>query len=43
MNSWTATIRIAAVMGAVAIAYLVGRWVAETLQELVAGGVAPGL
>lgn len=43
MESWSATLRIVAVMSAVAIGYLVGRWVAEGVQALVAGGGWPGL
>lgn len=31
MDSWRASLRLAAVMSAVAIMYLVGRWVAEAL------------
>ncbi len=42
MDSWSATLRLVAVMTAVAIAYFIGRWVAETLQEFAARGVAPG-
>jgi hypothetical protein len=43
VRSWTATLRLAAVMAAVAVAYLVGRWVAETLQVMVASGVLPSI
>jgi hypothetical protein len=41
MDSWPATLRLAAVMAAVAVSYLVGRWVAATLQLMVASGALP--
>jgi hypothetical protein len=43
MDSWSATLRLVAVMAAVAIFYLVGRWVAETLQAMVASGALPSV
>jgi hypothetical protein len=38
MDSWSTTIRLLAVMAAVAASYIVGRVLAETLQQLAAGG-----
>lgn len=43
MDSWQATLRLTAVTIAVILFYLLGRWVAEALQALVAGGRLPTL
>jgi hypothetical protein len=40
MNSWAITLRLLAVMAAIAIFYLIGRWVSATLQGA-AGGALP--
>ena len=41
MDSWTTTRRLMMVMAAVAVSYVVGRWLAETLQDLTASGALP--
>jgi hypothetical protein len=41
VDSWPTTLRLVLVMGAIALSYLVGRWVAETLQGLVDSGALP--
>lgn len=33
MDSWSGSVRWAVVMGAVAVAYVIGRWVAEEWQR----------
>jgi hypothetical protein len=42
-DSWTATLRLLAVMAAIAASYIAGRWVAEILQGLGMSGVLPSL
>jgi hypothetical protein len=39
MDSWMMTLRLLAVMAAAALCYLLGRWLAETVQNLTAGGL----
>jgi hypothetical protein len=38
MDSWSTTFRLLAVMAAVAASYIIGRLLAETLQQVAAGG-----
>ena len=41
MDSWSTTLRLMALMAVIAIFYLLGRWLAETLHGLAANGVPP--
>jgi hypothetical protein len=43
MDSWPTTLRLMIVMAVIAACYLVGRWLAEMLQEITSGGVLPSL
>ena len=38
MDSWTTTLRLLAVMAAIAVFYILGRWLAEVLQVLASSG-----
>ena len=39
MNTWMTTLRLLAVLAVVALFYLLGRWLAETLESLSNGGL----
>jgi hypothetical protein len=41
MDSWSTTLRLMALMAVIAIFYLLGRWLAETLHGLTASGGLP--
>jgi hypothetical protein len=43
IDSWATTLRLLAVMAAIALCYLIGRWFAETLRDLAASGTLPTL
>ena len=43
MDSWSTTVRLMMVMAAVAASSIIGRWLAETLQSLAAGGGLPSI
>jgi hypothetical protein len=41
MDSWMATLRLLAVMAAIALCYVLGRWLAEVLHVLALLDTAP--